>query len=86
MDSRKLTGAVLTLLMIYAVISFTRAQTELISSKELTQSLTEKLISIERENEELAKKTAALCDDETLAALAHTRLGLVFPDEIIFVD
>lgn len=86
MDTRKITGVILTALIIYATILMLTARTELLRAQEQTEKLRKELTEQVRENEKLTKGIAGLHDEDTLESMARERLGLVYPNEIIFVD
>ena len=86
MDARKITGVILTALTIYAAALMLTAQSELLRAKEQTETLRRELAEQVRENEKLTRGIAGLRDEDRLESMARERLGLVYPDEIIFVD
>lgn len=86
MDVRRITGVILTALTIYAAALMLTAQAELLRVKEETETLRRELAEQVRENEKLTRGIAGLRDEDRLESMARERLGLVYPDEIIFVD
>ena len=74
------------MLIVYATLSLAAAQKDLNEARDLTSQLGEKVAEASAENEKLLYDLENISSEETKESLARERLGLVKPNEIIFID
>lgn len=86
MRSRRLTGIILTVLIVLSVLSLAAAKRDLNGAKDLTQTLEAGLENVTAQNAVLREKIETADTDESQEALIRSRLGLVKPEDIIFKD
>ena len=84
-NTLRLTAIILTVLTVCAVVMLVSARRELRDSEQMTEELSTELQSCESENRKLCEKLGKLETDEYTEELAREKLGLVRPDEIIFL-
>ena len=84
--SRGITGIILTVLIVYATLSLAAAQKDLNEACDLTAQLGEKVAEASAENEKLLCDLENISSEEAKESLARERLGLVKPNEILFID
>ena len=85
MQTKRLIPLIIAALIVYATLSLFAAQQALRDSQELTQELTQTLRTARCENEALRKSAELRNDPAHLEEEARLRLGLVKPDDIIFI-
>lgn len=73
-------------LAVYAVINLLHLQTDINDLREKRDELIELVEKQRRENAMLEESVNAELDEEAVAEAARSELGLVAPDEIIFID
>ena len=76
---------VLLALLLYAAAGLARLGREVHAAESAAQALTLRLEAVERENRAMRRKLALERSAEELEMLAWQRLGLVRPDEIVFL-
>ena len=74
------------MLIVYATLSLAAAQKDLNGARDLTAQLSQKVAEASTENEKLQIELENISSDEAKENLARERLGLVKPNEIIFID
>ena len=74
------------MLIVYATLSLAAAQKDLNEAQKLTCELSNKVAVASAEGERLISDIENMSSDEMREALAREKLGLVKPNEIIFID
>ncbi len=74
------------MLLVYATLSLAAAQKDLNTALSLTAQLSDKVAQASAENEKLLDELENISSDDAKESLARERLGLVKPNEIIFID
>ncbi len=74
------------MLLVYATLSLAAAQKDLNAALDMTAQLSDKVAEVSAENEKLLDELENISSEEAKESLARERLGLVKPNEIIFVD
>ncbi len=83
---RFITGTVLAALIAYGLFGVYSVSEELEEARKTELSLKTQISQTETENSLLTAKIESIGTDEAIKALAHERLGLVLPDEVVFED
>lgn len=80
------TKLILLLLLIYAVTTIAVLQSRISDTNQESAALSQEISKLEHENFALKDDIRSLGSDSSAIQIAHDRLGLVFKNEIIFVD
>lgn len=84
--SSKLTKYLLLAVVVYAIVTITALQNDLLDSRREQAALAEQAERISQENEEWAARIAALGTDEEVMRLARERLHWVAGGEVVYQD